>query len=305
MDGGRDIQTAQLARGAWTAIALLCACVLPASAQDGSQIGVSTADLSTAAPELRPTLDGHDSQSPPDAEPTLSAEDSAIIDKALALDPNSLVNAPLKPLKLPTLATGQTLDLARTDRPDGSGTVMVKKPLSSDWDANVGADLGLAANKPGGYGPDNPLGEIRNDRSSGAAWATVGVPNFASVDARVDPNSDQGRVGATFKHTRPVGDTFAVTLQSRTSLTEALSQPQAAEAATRVWGNENVAKFSILWTGTTLAAGINTTSTDPVVHNSLSAEQKIYGPLGVTTAVTDLGRASESKSVSARLKLNW
>lgn len=300
MDGGRDIQMARFARGAWAAIALLCACAVPALAQDGSQ-----SDLGIAAAELRPTLDGNDTQVP-DAETALSPEDSAIIDKALALDPNSLVNAPLKPLKLPALATGKSLDLARTDRPDGSGTVIVRKPLSGEWDANVGADLGLAASKPGGYGPDNPLGEIRNDRSSGAAWATLGVPNFASVDARIDPNSDQGRVGTTFKHTRPVGDTFAVTLQSRTSLTETLSQPQAAEAtAPRVWGNENAAKFSILPTGTIFAAGIHTTSTDPVMHNSLSAEQKIYGPLGVTTAVTDLGRASESKSVSARLKLNW
>lgn len=296
MDGGRDIQTARLARGAWAAIALLCA--VPALAQDGSQ-----ADLGIAAPELRPALDGQDT---PDGEPALSAEDSAIIDKALALDPNSLVNAPLKPLKLPALATGKALDLARTDRPDGSGTVIVKKPLSSEWDANVGADLGLAADSPGIYSPDNPLGAIRNDRSSGAAWATLGVPNFASVDARVDPNRDQGRVGTTFNHTRPVGDAFAVTVQSRTSLTETLSQPQTAASPTpRVWDNENVAKFSILWTGTALAAGINTTSTDPVMHNSLSAEQKIYGPLGVTTAVTDLGRASESKSVSTRLRLNW
>ncbi len=297
---------ARLTTGAWAAIALLCVCAGPALAQDGSQIGAGTADLGIAAPELRATLDGHDTQSTPDAEPVLSAEDSAIIDKALALDPNSLVNAPLKALNLPALATGQTLDLARTDRPDGSGTVIVKKPLLSEWDANVGADLGLAADRPGAYSRDNPLGEMRNDRSSGAAWATLGVPNFASIDARIDPNSDQGRLCTTFKHTRPVGDTFAVTLQSRTSLTETLSQAQAAEvAAPRVWGNENVAKFSILPTGTILAAGIHTTSTDPVTHNSLSAEQKIYGPLGVRTAVTDIGRASENRSVGAHLKLNW
>ena len=298
MDGGRNIQLARQAAGVWTAIVLLCACAVPALAQDGTQ-----ADVSIADPELRPTLDGQEANG---TEPALSAEDAAIIDKALALDPNSLVNAPVKPLKLPALATVKSLDLARTDRPDGSGTVIVKKPLSSEWDANVGADLGLAADSPGVYSRDNPLGAIRNDRSTGAAWATLGAPNFASVDARIDPNSDQGRVGTTFKHTRPVGDTFAVTLQSRTSLTETLSQPQAAEAAApRVWDNENVAKFSILPTGTTLGAGINTTSTDPVTHNSLSAEQKIYGPLGLTTAVTDIGRASESKSVSARLKLNW
>ena len=55
----------------------------------------------------------------------------------------------------------------------------------------------------------------------------------------------------------------------------------------------------------TLGAGLNSTSTDPITHNSLSAEQKIYGPLDVKTAVTDIGRAGESRSVSARLKLTW
>lgn len=31
-------------------------------------------------------------------------------------------------------------------------------------------------------------------------------------------------------------------------------------------------------------------SNDPVTHNTLSAEQKLYGPLQVTTAVTDFGQ---------------
>ncbi|MFY9880600.1 MAG: hypothetical protein WAK39_14545 [Pseudolabrys sp.] len=39
-------------------------------------------------------------------------------------------------------------------------------------------------------------------------------------------------------------------------------------------------------------------SNDPVTHNTLSAEQKLYGPLQVTTAVTDFGQTSSSKSIS-------
>ena len=64
-------------------------------------------------------------------------------------------------------------------------------------------------------------------------------------------------------------------------------------------------KFDILSTGTTLGAGITTASNDPVTHNTLSADQKLYGPLHVTTAVTDLGQPTASKSISARFKLNW
>ena len=73
----------------------------------------------------------------------------------------------------------------------------------------------------------------------------------------------------------------------------------------RVFGNENTAKLDILPTGTTLAAALSSSSTDPVTHNTLSAEQKLFGPLNVTTAVTDVGQSSESKSISARVKLTW
>lgn len=294
--------------GGQIAIALLCASALPAAAQDAPDVSQMIG--------LRPSIDGSDA--------TLSADESdidkAIIDKALALDPNSFINTPVKPLRLPSLATTKGLDLSRKDRADGSGTVIVKKPLSAEWDANVGADLGLAADSAGGYSPDNPLGVTRNDRSSGAAWASVGVSKFASVDARIEPNNDQGRIGTTFKHSLPVGDNFAVSLQSRYSLTETMGTPQASSSeiplrvapvndpaapVPRVWGNENIAKLDILSTGTTLGAGLTSTSTDPVTHNTISAEQKIYGPLGVTTAVTDFGRASASKSVNARFKLTW
>ena len=51
------------------------------------------------------------------------------------------------------MANGRALDLKRNDRPDGSGTLIVRKPLAPEWDANVGADLGLAANTPTGYDP--------------------------------------------------------------------------------------------------------------------------------------------------------
>ena len=46
---------------------------------------------------------------------------------------------------------------------------------------------------------------------SGAAWASLGVPNIGSVDARVDPSNEQGKVGTTLKQSIPFGGRFAVT----------------------------------------------------------------------------------------------
>ena len=69
--------------------------------------------------------------------------------------------------------------------------------------------------------------------------------------------------------------------------------------------NERAVKFNILPTGTTLGAGVATASNDPVTHNTLSAEQKLYGPLQVTTAVTDFSQATSNKSITAGFKVHW
>jgi hypothetical protein len=251
----------------------------------------------------------------------LSAEDSALLGQALLFDPIDLAGrAPVKPLRLPDLSSPPALDVMRSNRPDGSSSVVVKKPLATEWDAKVGADLDLAANAPVTYSLDNPLRPAPTGGGSGAAWASLNVPHLATVDARVDPVNERGKLGTTFTRSIPLGSTFAVTLQSSYSVSEMFGPPQtapanvplaaapaaaASEPQPHVWGNTNTARFNILPTGTTLAAGLSSSSIDPVTHNTLSAEQKLYGPLHVTTAVTDLGQAGESKSFSARFKLNW
>jgi hypothetical protein len=236
----------------------------------------------------------------------LSPEEIAIIRNSLADDAiASDQDKPAKTLRLPHLSYPGSLDIKRTDLPNGTSAVAVKQPLPIDWDAKVGADLGLA-NDQSSYLP----GASRAYSGSGAAWASLGVvPNLATVDARVDPGNDQGKLGTTFKHSVPLGSKFSVTLQNTLSVTETLSSPAASTAAvpalSQYWGNEKAAKFDILPTGTTLGAGLVTASNDPITHNTLSAEQKVYGPLHVTTAVTDVGQTTSSKSISAGLKLNW
>jgi hypothetical protein len=245
----------------------------------------------------------------------LSPEESAFLGSALNLDPiikNS--DAPAKTLRLTRLSSPGNIDIKRTELPDGSSSVAVKQPLPIDWDAHVGADLGLAP-EPSGYLP----GTAHPNGGSGAAWASVGVlPSLATVDARVDSSNDQGKLGTTFKHTMPLGNKFAVTVQNSYSVTETFNPsvagsavsstpaPQAlSQSLSQVWGNEKAAKFDILPTGTTLGAGLASTSTDPVTHHTLSAEQKLYGSLHVTTAVTDIGQPISSKSITAGFKLNW
>jgi hypothetical protein len=255
------------------------------------------------------------------ADAELAPEEQDALRNVLSGMSSDPYNAQTKTLRTPSLKSTKNFDMSRTDRPDGSSNIVLKQPLPIDWDAKVGADLGLRAAPSITYTPDPWMSGSRDQRGSGAAWASVGlVPNLATVDARVDPSNDQGRVGTTFKHTMPVGSRFSVTLQNTYSVTETFSALSATAPSDfpmmsvpvpsglptpQVWGSEKAAKFDYLPTGTSFGAKVATNSTDPVTHNQLTAEQRIYGPLNVTTAVTDFGQTSASKSISARFKLNW
>ncbi len=273
-------------------------------------------DYAVASPPSEPLTGAQESA---DAELTPEEQDAlrTMLSNALAVSPDG----PTKTLRTPALKQTKKFDMSRTDKADGSSSLTLKQPLPIDWDATVGTDLGLRNAPSITNAPDPWSAGSRDQRGSGAAWASVGlVPNLATVDARVDPSNDQGRVGTTFKYTKPVGSTMSVTLQNTYSVTETFSASSATApsdvpmmavpvpsglATPQVWGSEKAAKFDYLPTGTSFGAKVANSSTDPVTHNQLIAEQKIYGPLNVTTAVTDVGQTSASKSITARFKLNW
>lgn len=218
-------------------------------------------------------------------------------------------------------AKAHALEVSRTSQGDGSSTVVFNKPIAPNagsWKARLGADLGMAGESSVGATPNNPLRVQRDARGANAAWASVDVHEFATVDARVSPASEQGMLATTFKRSLPIGSNLSMTLQSRTSMTESYGRgmttsdiPLMALPASdgtitpRMWGQENSARLKILATGTTFGAGVSSSSTEKVTHNILSAEQRLYGPLSVSTSVTDAGRTGESRSLSARAKFNW
>ena len=253
----------------------------------------------------------------PAPETPLTPEESAILRNALIFDPAALETPPKKPLHLHGSPDARGYDVKRTDKLDGSSTIVVKQPLQTEWDNSVGADL-RATNTGASSAFDRPLPSTRDNVGGGSAWASIGVPNVGSVDARVDPSNEQGKLGTTLKQSIPFGGRFAVTLQDTFSVTQTLAQPMAgpdlplmalppstATMSPQVFGNERAMKFNILPTGTTLGAGMTTVSNDPITHSTLSAEQKLYGPLQVTTAVTEFGQTTSSKSVTAGFRLHW
>jgi hypothetical protein len=150
-------------------------------------------------------------------------EESTMLSNALIFDPAALAIPPKKPLRLPGLSDGKGFDVKRTEKPGGSATVVVKQPLQTEWDNSVGADLKPATDSAF----NQPLPSTGDSSGGGAAWASVGAPNVASVDARIDPSNEQGKVGTTLKQSIPFGGRFAVTLQDTYSVTETLGQPSA------------------------------------------------------------------------------
>jgi len=261
-------------------------------------------------------LDGNAHEKP------LSAAERDALTQALMFDPHDAgaISRALRARRPADVKTG-SLEVSRAGRADGVSTVSFNKPIApsaGDWKAKVGADLGVAPDTQTGFSPDNPLRVQRDARGANAAWASVDVREFATVDARVSPASEQGMLATTFKRSVPIGGNLSMTLQSRTSMTESYGRGTATSdiplmalpasdgtTTPRVWGQENSARLNILATGTTFGAGVSSSSTDTVTHNTLTAEQKLYGPLSVSTAITDAGRSWENKSLSARARFNW
>lgn len=257
----------------------------------------------------------------------LTPSESALLGNALMFDPADLTAAkPAPKLHVPTLVTPRNLSVKGSENPDGTSKVAIKQPVANgEWDANVGADLRTATPPPSTFVPGKPFPGSIDDRGSTAAWASVGVPNVAAIDARVDPATDQSQVGAALKRAMPLSDKLSLTVQNRVSVTDSYGLTPVAPAAlsdlplmaapkpaepivpgpTQVFGTEQSVKLDIKSTGTSFGAGLTSASNDPVTHNTFSADQQLFGPLHVTTAVTDVGQTTSNKSISAKFKLDW
>jgi hypothetical protein len=192
---------------------------------------------------------------------------------------------------------------SRNEKPDGSVAITAGERLPTAWDAKVGVDMAAPATQPDGV-PDQA-----QDR--GAGWANVTVPaapiglDQATIDARVDPAADQGKLSTSLSRSVPVGSGLSITLQNGYAVTQTLAAPSGAPAAPRVLSGDGAVRVD-LPTATAVSAGASLSSSDDRVLPKVSAEQKLFGtPLSLTGTISERPTGDTDKSITAGFKKNW
>ena len=103
----------------------------------------------------------------------------------------------------------------------------------------------------------------------------------------------QAKLSTTLKQTIPFGSRFLINPQNTYSGTETLASPPRPND-TPLMGRASIAQ---------VFGNEGTLSTTPPDRHHGRAE--VYGPLQVTTAVTDFSQAASNKSITADFKLHW
>lgn len=206
------------------------------------------------------------------------------------------------------------LDWSNQNKGNLASGVSVKQSVSPFWDARVGADM-TVARQP------STMSELLADRaehggsnpqSGGSAWAAVTAPGAGAIwdktaiEARVDPGSDQSRLGTTITKAVPI-DHYNLTLQNGYNVTQQgmVPIPGAAARTSRSFDTEQSAKLSIQDTGTSVTAGQTLSSSDDKWLRKLGAEQKLSDGLSVSGSVSETAQGGTSKSISAGFKRSW
>jgi hypothetical protein len=196
---------------------------------------------------------------------------------------------------------------SRVDKADGSMTLTAGERLPTPWDAKVGVDLASPAT-PGSA----PLpGQASEDH--GAGWADLAMPaapiglDQATIDARVDPAADQGKLSTALRSSLPIGGGVSLTLQNGYAVTQSLANPNGIAAAPnpRVYSGDGGVRLE-LPTATALSAGARMSSIDERPTPSLRAEQKLFDtPLSITGTISQRPTGETDRSIMAGFKRSW
>jgi hypothetical protein len=200
---------------------------------------------------------------------------------------------------------------------DGSSAVTVKQSLLPFWDTRVGAELNVAGQPVARSASDayrNQFGDGTQSTSGGSAWAAMTAPGVGSIwdqtaiEARVDPLSDQSKLGTSFSKSVPLaGNQYSLTLQNGYNVIQQGSVPIIGFNGrhARSFETDQQARLSIADSGTSFLAGQTMATTDDRWLRKVGAEQKLFGGVSISGTISETLQGPANKSLTAGFKHSW
>ncbi|WP_298877274.1 hypothetical protein [uncultured Bradyrhizobium sp.] len=232
----------------------------------------------------------------------------------LAIDAGTL-NDLIAAKKRAQAAANNGMNWSSNANANGSSAVTVKQSVSSFWDTRIGADM-TVTKEP------TTMSELLAEKaanggnlpqSSGSAWATAIAPGAGpvwdktAVEARVDPGSEQSKLGAALTKSVPLSGDTSLTLQNGYSVNQqgTTALPGVGGHTTRNYETDQSAKVTITDTGTSISAGQTMSTTDDKWLRKVGAEQKLFDNVTVSGSVGETSQGAINKSVTAGFKKSW
>ena len=233
----------------------------------------------------------------------------------LAVDAGTGID-PMAAKKRAQAAAKDGLDWSSNANANGSSGVTVKQSVFSFWDTRIGADM-TVANEP------RTMSELLAQKatnggslpqSSGTAWATATAPGAGviwdktAVEARVDPGSEQSKLGASLIKSVPLSGDTSLTLQNGYSVNQQGTSAVpgiGGHITTRNYETDQSAKVTLTDTGTSVTAGQTLSTTDDKWLRKVGAEQKLFDNVTVSGSVAETSQGAINKSVTAGFKKSW
>jgi hypothetical protein len=254
-----------------------------------------------------------------DADPMKDVDVSTLDWTALNLEAAALFDRPAAKVVgrgKPAARSGSAaLDWSNQNNANGTAGVSVKQAVSPFWNAQIGADM-TVTRQPGTM--SELLAETAQNggsvpQSGGTAWAAVTAPGAGSIwdktaiEARVDPGSDQSRIGTTLTKAVPLVDHYNLTIQNAYNLSQQgmLPLPGAAPRTDRSFSTEQSAQLKIGDTGTSIIAGQSLSTSNDRWLRKLGAEQKLYGGVTLSGSVGETAQGFTNTSIAAGYKRSW
>jgi hypothetical protein len=213
-------------------------------------------------------------------------------------------------------ATSADAAWSANERGNGTSAVSVKQSISPFWDARIGADMTVA--RQGAATTSEQFSEkLANGgslpQSSGTAWAAITAPGVASiwdttaVEARVDPSSEQSKLGTSLSKSLPISEQYSLTLRNDYNLIQQgiVPVPGIVSHPSRSHQTDQSARLSIADTGTSFVAGQTLSASDDKWLRKVGAEQKLFDGITISGSIGETPSGAANKSLSAGFKRSW